>query len=43
LFLCERLTYQNPESEISVTDDLGVPVDYVEAAAFAYFTHFWEF
>lgn len=37
LFLCERLTYQNPESEISVTDDLGVPVDYVEAAAFAYF------
>ena len=37
LFLCERLSYQNPNSEISMTDDLGIPVDYVEAAAFAYF------
>ncbi len=37
LFLCERLIYQNPNSEILVTDDLGVSVDYVEAAAIAYF------
>ncbi len=37
LFLRERLAYQNPDSETSITDDLGVPTDYVEAAAFAYF------
>ncbi len=37
LFLRERLVCQNPDNEISITDDLGVPTDYVEAAAFAYF------
>jgi len=37
LFLSERLTYQNPESSIMQTNDLGVHVDFVEAAAFARF------
>lgn len=37
LFLCERLAYQNPDSEMTTTDDLSVPTDYVEAVAFAYF------
>ncbi len=37
LFLRERLSYQNFDNEITTTDDLGVPIDYVEAAAFAYF------
>lgn len=37
LFLCERLVYQNPDSEVTTTDDLNAPTDYVEAAAFAYF------
>ncbi len=37
LFLCERLSYQNPNSEISMTDDLGIHADFVEAAAFAFF------
>ena len=37
LFLAERLAYLNPESEVSITNDLGVHVDFVEAAAFAFF------
>jgi anhydro-N-acetylmuramic acid kinase len=37
LFLAERLAYLNPHSEMMTTDDLGMPVDYVEAAAFAFF------
>lgn len=37
LFLAERLAYLNPRSEVSTTNDLGMPVDYVEAAAFAFF------
>lgn len=37
LFLYERLTYQNPNNKIAVTNNLGISVDYVEAAAFAYF------
>ncbi len=36
-FLVERLTALNPQSNIMNTNDLGVHVDYVEAAAFAYF------
>jgi anhydro-N-acetylmuramic acid kinase len=36
-FLVERLTYLNPSSRIMNTSDLGVHVDYVEAAAFAFF------
>ena len=37
LFLAERLAYLNPDSEVGVTNDLGVHVDFVEAAAFAFF------
>lgn len=37
LLLAERLDYQNPNSEVMLTNDLGVHVDYVEAAAFAFF------
>lgn len=37
LFLVERLTYLNPHSELTTTDDLGMPVNYVEAAAFGFF------
>jgi len=37
LFLVERLVYLNPHSEVSTTNDLGMPVDYVEAAAFGFF------
>jgi anhydro-N-acetylmuramic acid kinase len=37
LFLAERLAYLTPNSEVSTTNDLGMPVDYVEAAAFAFF------
>ncbi len=37
LFLVERLACLNPHSEIFTTDDLGMPVDYVEAAAFGFF------
>jgi len=37
LFLAERLVYLNPNSKVSTTDDLGMPVDYVEAAAFGFF------
>jgi anhydro-N-acetylmuramic acid kinase len=37
LFLLERLTYLNPNSNILTTKKLGVNADYVEAAAFAYF------
>ncbi len=37
LFLVERLAYLNPHSEVSTTDDLGMPVDYLEAAAFGFF------
>ncbi|MCS5592269.1 MAG: anhydro-N-acetylmuramic acid kinase [Gammaproteobacteria bacterium] len=37
LFLAERLAYLNPHSEVSTTNDLGMPVDYVEAAAFGFF------
>ncbi len=36
-FLVERLMYLNPNSDIMMTNELGVHVDYVEAAAFAYF------
>jgi anhydro-N-acetylmuramic acid kinase len=36
-FLVERLMYLNPESDIKDTGVLGVHVDYVEAAAFAFF------
>ena len=36
-FLVERLMYLNPSSRIMSTNDLGVHVDYVEAAAFAFF------
>jgi len=36
-FLVERLKYLNPSSRIMNTSDLGVHVDYVEAAAFAFF------
>jgi len=36
-FLVERLMYLNPESDITDTGLLGVHVDYVEAAAFAFF------
>ncbi len=36
-FLVERLMYLNPNSDIMTTNELGVHVDYVEAAAFAYF------
>jgi len=37
LFLAERLSYLNPLSKVSTTNDLGMPVDYVEAAAFGFF------
>ena len=37
LFLAERLAYLNPHSEVFTTNDLGMPVDYVEAAAFGFF------
>jgi len=37
LFLAERLAYLNPHSKVSTTNDLGMPVDYVEAAAFGFF------
>ena len=37
LFLFERLICQNPDSKVTLTNDLGVSADYVEAAAFAYF------
>ncbi len=37
LFLSERLEYENPNNKIMTTHDLGVHVDYVEAAAFAFF------
>lgn len=37
LFLTERLVGLNPHNKITTTDDLGVGVDYVEAAAFAFF------
>lgn len=37
LFLAERLAYANPQSEVGTTADLGVHVDFVEAAAFAFF------
>ena len=37
LFLAERLACLNPRSEVSTTNDLGMPVDYVEAAAFGFF------
>ncbi len=37
LFLAERLAYLNPHSEVSTTHDLGMPVDYVEAATFGFF------
>ncbi len=37
LFLFERLEYQNPNNNIMLTNDLGVHVDYVEAAAFGFF------
>ncbi|QKQ24597.1 anhydro-N-acetylmuramic acid kinase [Candidatus Ruthia endofausta] len=37
LFLFERLSYQNPDSKVTLTNDLGVFVDYVEAAAFGFF------
>ena len=37
LFLAERLAYENPHSEVGTTADLGVHVDFVEAAAFAFF------
>jgi len=37
LFLAERLGYQNPDSEVTTTNDLGVHADYIEAAAFAFF------
>lgn len=36
-FLMERLTCLNANSDIMTTNELGVHVDYVEAAAFAYF------
>jgi len=37
LFLVERLASLSPHSEVSTTNDLGMPVDYVEAAAFGFF------
>lgn len=37
IFLVERLTCLNSSSRIMSTNDLGVHVDYVEAAAFAFF------
>ncbi len=37
LFLAERLAYLNPHSEMMTTNDLGIHVDYVEAAAFGFF------
>lgn len=37
LFLTERLEYENPNSRVMMTNELGVHVDYVEAAAFAFF------
>ncbi len=37
LLLAERLAYLNPHSKMMTTSDLGMPVDYVEAAAFAFF------
>ncbi len=37
LFLSERLEYENPNNNVMTTNDLGVHVDYVEAAAFAFF------
>ncbi len=37
LFLFERLACQNPDSNVTFTNDLGVFVDYVEAAAFGFF------
>lgn len=37
LFLIERLKHQNPKTQINPTNNLGIPVDYVEAAAFALF------
>jgi anhydro-N-acetylmuramic acid kinase len=36
-FLVERLHYLNPHSHIMDTGELGIHVDYVEAAAFAFF------
>ena len=36
LFLSERIAFFAPHSEVSTTNDLGVHVDFVEAAAFAY-------
>jgi 1,6-anhydro-N-acetylmuramate kinase len=36
LFLFERLICQNPDSKVTLTNDLGVSADYVEGAAFAY-------
>ncbi len=37
LFLRERLEYENPNSSVMITNDLGIHVDFVEAAAFAFF------
>jgi 1,6-anhydro-N-acetylmuramate kinase len=37
LFLFERLICQNPDSKVTLTNDLGVSADYVEAAACPYF------
>ncbi|SHE20815.1 Anhydro-N-acetylmuramic acid kinase [Bathymodiolus brooksi thiotrophic gill symbiont] len=37
LFLLERLSHQNPNSKVTLTNDLGVSADYVEAAAFGFF------
>lgn len=37
LFLFERLACQNPDSKVTLTNDLGVFVDYVEATAFGFF------
>ncbi|SFV82156.1 Anhydro-N-acetylmuramic acid kinase [hydrothermal vent metagenome] len=37
LFLAERLAYLNQHSEVATTNDLGIHVDYVEAAAFGFF------
>ena len=37
LFLLERITYLNPNNQITTTQTLGMSADYVEAAAFAFF------
>lgn len=37
LLLVERLDYQNPNSEVMLSNDLGMHADFVEAAAFALF------